>query len=84
MKFLDWLNALSPTLKFTIVHGDNVQYLATTVYDENGVLKRRIYSKPTDTHAYLPPRSCHPIHTCEAIPDTVARRLKKLNSEETD
>ena len=61
MKFLDWLNSLSPRLKFTIVYGDNCQYLATTVDDVNGILKTKIYSKPT-----------------------VARRLKKLNSEESD
>ena len=54
------------------------------LYDINGVLKTKIFSKPTDTHAYLPPCSCHPIHTCESIPDTVARRLKKLNSEVSD
>lgn len=77
--FLDWLNSQNDQLKFTMEFGDSIAYLDVTVYDENGFIKTKLHSKPTDTHAYLLPSSCHPLHVCEAIPKSVARRVKKLN-----
>ena len=40
------------------------------------------YSKPTDSHLYLSPSSCHPKHVFKAIPLGVATRLKRNCSEE--
>ena len=79
--FHKWLNTLSPTIKFTVEYGTSIAFLDITIYDENGTIKTKIYSKASDTHAYLLPNSCHPVHICESIPNTVARRVKKLNAD---
>ena len=39
--------------------------------------------KPTDSHLYLPPSSCHPKHVFKAILFGVATRLKRNCSDET-
>ena len=36
-----------------------------------------VYSKPTDSHLYLPPSSSHPWHVFKAIPFGVALRLRR-------
>ena len=80
-EFFNWLNTLSPSIKFTMKYGKEVEYLDTIVYDVGGFIHTKMHSKPSDTHAYLMPSSCHPLHICESIPSSVARRVKKLNSE---
>ena len=36
-----------------------------------------MYSKSSDTHAYLMPISCHPTHICRNIPKGVMKRVKR-------
>ena len=36
-----------------------------------------VYSKPTDSHQYLPPSSAHPKHVFKAIPYGVADKVTK-------
>ena len=36
-----------------------------------------MYSKSSDTHAYLMPTSCHPTHVCRDIPKGVIKRVKR-------
>jgi len=48
----------------------------------DGFIKTDVYSKPTDSHLYLPPSSCHPKHVFKAIPFGVATRLKRNCLEE--
>ena len=81
LEFFNWLNTLHPAIKFTLVYGETVEFLDTTVYDNNGRICTKIYSKPSDTNAYLLPFSCHPVHITNNIPKGVARRVKKLNSD---
>ena len=81
LEFFNWLNTLHPSIKFTLVYGETVEFLDTTVYVENGKICTKIYSKPSDTNAYLLPFSCHPDHISKNIPKGVARRMKKLNSD---
>ena len=35
-----------------------------------------MYSKDTDTHQYLSPKSCHPDHIAENMPTTVVHRCR--------
>ena len=54
----------------------------TYVYsNENGILQTKLYSKPSDTHCYLVPSSCHRTHIVENIPYNTARRVLINNSE---
>ena len=85
LKFFSWLNTLSEHLKFEIKYSrEGVEYLETFIYDIDGVLHTKLFSKESDTHAYLPPTSCHPYHICKNNPSQVARRIRKINSEESE
>jgi len=44
----------------------------------------KVYSKPTDVHAYLPYDSAHARHVVKNIPSIVATRLRKLCSEDAE
>ena len=62
--FTTWMNTLSPSIKFTVKYSrEGIEFLNTFVYTNNGRLQTKIYSKPSDTHCYLTPNSCHPYHT---------------------
>ena len=37
-----------------------------------------LYTKPTDTHQYLVPTSCHSNHCCKHVPYGLALRLKRI------
>ena len=42
----------------------------------------QMYSKSSDTHAYLMPTSCHPAHVCRNIPKGVMKRVKRNCTED--
>ena len=42
-----------------------------------------LYTKPTDTHQYLLPTSCHPKHFCKNVPYSLALRLRRICSDRT-
>ena len=44
-------------------------------------MQTKLYSKPSDTHCYLTPNSCHKTHIVENIPNNTARRVRQNNSE---
>jgi hypothetical protein len=52
--------------------------------DKNNELKliTGMYSKPTDTHQYLSPKSCHPKENTKSIPYGVAHRIRLNCSDE--
>ena len=85
-KFTNWLNTLYPTIKFELVYkiGEGIEFLDTYIFSENGVIKTRIYSKESDTHAYLHPDSCHPSHIFKNIPKSTSKRLHKICTNESD
>ena len=84
LSFTDWLNSLNERLKFPLMYrlGNGIENLDTYIYDADGKLHTDLYSKPSDTHAYLPPSSCHPYHVCKNNPRQVARRIRKICSEQ--
>ena len=82
LQFFNWLNTLDSNIKFTISYAEEgIEFLDTYIYDRGGTLHTKLYSKDSDTFAYLPPHSCHPYHICKNNPDQIARRVYKINSE---
>ena len=51
--------------------------LDLTLHLIEGFIQTDVYSKPTDSHLYLPPSSAHPKHAFRAIPYGVATRLQR-------
>ena len=95
--FFEWLNTLHPTIKFTMNHSidegttcncnakshsiGGIEYLELFVYDKNGVLHTKSWSKPSDTHTYIVPTSCHPTHVLKNIPFSIASLIARNSSE---
>ena len=63
---------------------DAVEFLDTYVNAVGDVIHTKLYSKPSDTHCYLIPTSCHWSHVLKKIPYDVARRVRQNNSEDTN
>ena len=74
--FITYLNNLHPTIKFTSSFSYNkIPFLDVKVMLLNGRLETDLYVKPTDKHQYLLKSSCHPSHTKQSIPFSMALRL---------
>ena len=61
-EFLEFLNGFHPSIKFTMDYSPyQINYLDVLITkDESGkTLRTSLYIKPTDTHQYLHPQSCH-------------------------
>ena len=86
LAFDRWLNALDPDLNFTLDYSHKeVVFLDLSIsHDSKGNLKTKIHSKACDTHAYLLPSSCHPVHICKNIPVGVMQRIKRNCSDPID
>ena len=83
-QFTDYINSLYPPIKFELVFSEReLHVLDLTLYLIYGFIRTDVYSKPTDSHLYLPPCSYHPKHVFKAIPFGVATRLKRNCSDET-
>ena len=54
------------------------------IFLKDSFIHTTLYTKPSDTHAYLNPNSCHPKHVCNNIPQGVAKRIKRICSEENE
>ena len=81
--FTEYINSLYPTIKFELVFSDNhLNVLDVTLHLIDGFIKTDVYSKPTDSHLYLPPSSSHPRHVFKAIPFGVALRLRRNCSKD--
>ena len=51
---------------------------------KDGEISTDLYVKPTDTHQFLHPSSCHPFHCKKAIPFSQALRLNRICSDDID
>ena len=80
--FIDYLNNIHRTIKFTSSHSPtNVPFLDVNVsLTSNGNINTDLYTKPTDKHQHLLYSSCHPLHTKKAIPFSLALRLRRICS----
>ena len=78
---ITYLNNLHPTIKFTSSFSYNeIPFLDVKVLLLNGTLETDLYVKPTDKHQYLLKSSCHPSHTKQSIPFSMALRLRRICS----
>ena len=66
--FWNELNSFHATIKFTTKWSrEPVMFLDTRITNNEGCLMTDLYTKPTDTHQYLHPDSCHPSHCKKSI-----------------
>ncbi|XP_033752172.1 uncharacterized protein LOC117335980 [Pecten maximus] len=83
-EFIDHANTFHPTIKFTAeVSTETNTFLDTSSTLLDGKINTDLYSKPTDTHQYLRPSSCHPSHTTKSIPYSQALRIRRIVSDDT-
>jgi hypothetical protein len=67
-EFLDLANNFYPSINFTSeVSNDKHVFFDTVSTLEDNKIAVDLYSKPTDTHQYLLPTSCHPKHCSRNI-----------------
>jgi len=82
-EFTDFINSLYPTIRFELVFSEReLHVLDLTLHLIGGFIQTDVYSKPTDSHLYLPPSSAHPKHVFKAIPYGIATRLQRNCSEQ--
>ena len=81
-EFVHLLNNGHPTIKFTEEHSQTaVPFLDVLVQKTpENLVELDLYSKPTDTHLYLHPTSCHPGHVQRSIPYSQALRILNICS----
>ena len=79
-EFVDYLNSLHPTIKFTSESSTkSVNFLDTTVkLDQNRNIITTPYNKPTDTHLFLHYTSAHPNNVTTKGPYGQYLRLRRV------
>ena len=84
-QFLQEINTFHPTIKFTAeCSREKVSFLDTTVILDGTILHTDLYTKPTDTHQYLLPSSCHLRYWTSSMPYSQALRLRSICSKKED
>ncbi|XP_071139779.1 uncharacterized protein [Mytilus edulis] len=84
--FITHANNIHPSIKFTHEKSKfKIAFLDTSSSLTEGIISTDLYSKPTDTHQYLSPKSCDPAHLTKSIPYSQALRVKRIcsNTETT-
>ena len=79
--FIELANGFHTSIKFTaeISASSNI-FLDTTSKIVNGNVEFSLHTKPTDSHLYLMPSSCHPSHTFKGVPKGLATRVRRICS----
>ena len=81
-EFINEINSFHPTIKFTVDWSkEKNNFLDVDVTLKNGVLSTDLFVKPTDTHQFLDPTSCHPYHCKKGIPYRQTLRLDRICSD---
>ena len=93
-KFIEDLNKIHPTIKFTMNHTKNenenncncppcpsTPFLYTTASVKDNKVILDLYKKPTDRCQYLLTSSCHPAHVTDNIPFSLAYRIVRICTE---
>ena len=88
-EFLNYLNSIYPTIKFTINYSkvslEFLDILVSIKTDETDYkITTSVYSKPTNVHQYIMPNSATPISSLQGIAKGVATRIRRICSEEED
>ena len=75
-------NVLQNKIKFTMeTNKQDLVFLDTKGHLREGYLIPEIYSKPTDSHEYLHPKSCHSPNVTKNNPYSVALRVRRNCSD---
>ena len=96
--FIDKINNIHPSLKFTMTHTtpkskentctceklEAIPFLDTLCRIKNGKISTNLYKKPTDKNQYLLTNSCHPTEQIENIPLSCATRINRICSEQEE
>ena len=93
-QFLEEMNKIHPTLKFTMNHTSvddeaaedkcscsnqkSIPFLDTSLSLENGKIEVDLFRKATDRNQYLLPTSCHPKTTTKNLPYSCALRIVRI------
>ena len=79
--FLQWINTLHPTIKFTANYGVcSIPYLDVALSIVDNEIYTDIHIKPTDANMCLPFHSCHPRHCARSIPFSQCLRIRRICS----
>ena len=63
LEFTEYINSLYPTIKFELVYSEHTLNVSDlTLHLQDGFIITDIYTKPTDSHLYLPFSSSNPAH----------------------
>ena len=76
----DWFDSLFPNFKFEIKIAKCIEFLDIKISIVNNEIFTCPYSKPSASHKYVPPKSCHDRKIITSIPYSVFYRLKLLSS----
>ena len=80
--FIEQVNMFHSTIKFTAEYSkEEVNFLDVNIKLIDGELKTDLFTKPTDTHQFLDPTSCHPYHCKKGIPYSQALKLNRICSD---
>ena len=72
--------SLFPNFKFEIKIAKSIEFLDIKISIVNNEIFTCPYSKPSASHKYVPPKSCHDRKIITSIPYSVFYRLKLLSS----
>ena len=84
LEFNSWINNLHPRLKFTMEYStSSIVFLDLRLSTGGPMVMTQMFSKSSDSHAYLMPTSCHPSHVCRNIPKGVMKRVRRNCTEDS-
>ena len=73
------IKSIYTNINFTMVYDyKEIQFSELTVYAENGFLKTKMFSLPTDNHEYLDVRSSHQREVFRSISSRVRRIVQMI------
>ena len=79
--FLQEANGFHPTIRLTAeLSNEEHVFLDTKSRLVGNNFDVDLYTKPTDTHQYLLPSSCHPKHCRRNVPYSLALRIRRICS----
>ncbi|XP_055997948.1 uncharacterized protein LOC130047308 [Ostrea edulis] len=82
--FISFTNSFHHSIKFTVeISCSKNTFLDTTSTLNNSELELSLHTKPTDSHLYLMPSSCHPPNTFKGVPKGLATRVRRICSSTT-
>ena len=79
------INTHHKTIKFTDEHSnEQIPFLDTLIYKENGKLQMKVYHKKTDQKQYLHYKSSYPKNQKDTVPYGLLIRARRICSKDTD